>query len=111
MMTFFHSVQTSTGQVSVLTKTHWWGIIPKPHTNILPREFSKLGSLGVVINWSTNDPGTLKEMHDYIVRAVKEFGLDGIRESASLQTNKISGYAHVKELLPAQCHPHVAKVW
>lgn len=66
MSTCFKALDTSEGQVFVLTKTRWMGFVPMPHTSVTPHSAANLTRLGVFIKWTTNDPPTLARLHDAI---------------------------------------------
>ena len=51
--TYFKALDTSEGQVRVLTKTRWMGFIPMPHTSVTPHGAADLKRLGTFIKWST----------------------------------------------------------
>ncbi len=80
MSTFFKALDTSEGQVHVLTKTRWLGFVPMPHTSVTPRCAGDLKSLGTFIKWTTKDPATLSTLHDAIVRLVEQVGISGLVE-------------------------------
>jgi hypothetical protein len=80
MSTYFKALQTSEGQVHVLTKTRWMGFVPMPHTSVTPHGAADLRRLGTVIKWSTNEPATLATLHDAIVRLVEQVGILGLVE-------------------------------
>ena len=80
MSTHFEALDTSEGQVHVLTKTRWMLVVPMPTTSITPHNFGDLKSLGTLIKWTTSDPATLAMLHHAIVRLVKQFGISGIVE-------------------------------
>jgi hypothetical protein len=83
MSTYFKALDTSEGQVLVLTKTRWMGFVPMPHTSVMPRNATDLRHLGTFIKWTTNDPGMLATLHDAIVRLVEEVGISGLAEIAN----------------------------
>jgi hypothetical protein len=80
MSTYFKALETSEGQVHVLTKTRWMGFIPVPHTSVMPHSAANLKRLGTFIKWTTNDPATLATLHDAIVRLVEQVGISGLVE-------------------------------
>jgi hypothetical protein len=80
MSTYFKALETSEGQVQVLTKTRWMGFIPMPHTSVVPHSAADLKRLGTFIKWTTNDPATLATLHDAIVRLVEQVGISGLVE-------------------------------
>ncbi len=80
MSTYFKALDTSEGQVHVLTKTRWMGLFPMPHTSVVPHNAGDLKRLGSFIRWTTSDPATLATLHDAIVRLVEEVGISGIVE-------------------------------
>jgi len=83
MSTYFKTLDTSEGQVQVLTKTRWMGFIPMPHTSVTPHNATDLKRLGTFIKWTTNDPAVLATLHDAIVRLVEEGGISGLVEIAN----------------------------
>ena len=83
MTTYFKALETSEGQVHVLTKTRWMGFIPMPHTSVMPRTAADLKRLGTFIKWTTKDPAVLASLHDAIVRLVEEVGISGLVEIAN----------------------------
>jgi hypothetical protein len=97
MSTCFKALDTSEGQVFVLTKTRWMGFVPMPHTSVTPHSAANLTRLGVFIKWTTNDPPTLARLHDAIVRLVEGVGISGLAGFANDMTRteqrvaKISG--------------------
>ncbi len=78
MSTYFNTLDTSEGQVSVLTKTRWMGFVPMPHTSVIPQNAIDLARLGTFIKWTTNDPATLATLHEGIRRLVVEIGISGL---------------------------------
>ncbi len=80
MSTYFKALDTSEGQVHVLTKTRWMGFVPMPHTSVTPLGTADLKRLGTFIKWTTNDPPTLATLHDAIVRLVEQVGIFGLVE-------------------------------
>ena len=80
MSTFFKALDTSEGQVHVLTKTRWLGFVPMPHTSATPRSAGDLKRLGTFIKWTTGDSATLSTLHDGIVRLVEQVGISGLVE-------------------------------
>jgi hypothetical protein len=80
MSTYFEALDTSEGQVHVLTKTRWLGFVPMPHTSVTPRCTGDLKRMGTFIKWTTNDPTTLAALHDAIVRLVAQVGILGLAE-------------------------------
>jgi len=83
MSTYFKAVETSDGQVHVLTKTRWMWFIPMPHTSVMPHSAADLERLGTFIKWTTKDPAVLARLHDAIVRLVEEVGIAGLVEIAN----------------------------
>ena len=79
-MTYFKALDTSEGQVHVLTKTRWMGFVPMPHTSVMPHSAAALKRLGTFIKWTTNDPATLATLHVAIVRLVEQVGISGLVE-------------------------------
>jgi len=75
---------TPEGQAHVSTKSKWMHIVSMPHTGILPHPCSAgdLKRLGTFIKWTTDDPGILANLHEAIVRMVKEVGVSGMIEIA-----------------------------
>jgi hypothetical protein len=73
-------VDTSDGQAHVSTKSRWMGVIPMPHTGVLPYPCSagEIKRVGTFIKWNTNDPATPANLHDAIVRLVQEIGASGL---------------------------------
>ena len=67
----------------VMTKKWLYGILPIPHTSIMPKDFSQLGRLGIQINWSTRNVGKLSKCHKKLIELVNEIGLQALRENAS----------------------------
>jgi hypothetical protein len=80
MSTYFKALDTSEGQVHVLTKTRWLGFVPLPHTSVTPRSAGDLKRLGTFIKWTTKDPATLSTLHDAVVRLVEQVGISGLVE-------------------------------
>ncbi len=80
MSTYFKALDTSEGQVHVLTKTRWMGFIPMPHTSVTPHSAADLKRLGTFIKWTTKDPPMLSTLHDAIVRLVEQVGISGLVE-------------------------------
>jgi hypothetical protein len=80
MSTYFKALDTSEGQVHVLTKTRWLGFVPMPHTSVMPRSAGDLKRLGTFIKWTTKDPATLSRLHDAIVCLVEQVGISGLSE-------------------------------
>jgi len=80
MSTFFKALDTSEGQVHVLTKTRWLGFVPLPHTSVTPRSAGDLKRLGTFIKWTSNDHATLSTLHDAVVRLVEQIGISGLVE-------------------------------
>jgi len=78
MSTYFKALDTSEGQVCVLTKTRWMCFVPMPHTSVTPHSAADLTRLGVFIKWTTNDPPTLARLHDAILRLVEDVGISGL---------------------------------
>lgn len=78
MSTYFKALDTSEGQVHILTKARWMGFIPMPHTSVIPHGAADLKRLGTFIKWTTNDPATLATLHDAIVRLVEQVGISGL---------------------------------
>ena len=83
MSTYFKALETSEGQVQVLTKTRWMGFIPMPHTSVVPHSAADLKHSGTFIKWTTKDPAVLATLHDAIVRLVGEVGIAGLVEIAN----------------------------
>jgi hypothetical protein len=75
-------VDTKEGHAHIVTKTKWLYIFPMPHTGIItyPSSGGEWKQNGTFIKWSTNDPVLLINLHDSIVRLVKEFGVSGLAE-------------------------------
>jgi hypothetical protein len=82
MTTYFNALDTSEGQVQILTKARWMGFIAMPHTSVMPRNAADLKRLGTSIKWTTSDPVMLATLHDAIVRLVQEVGMSGLVEIA-----------------------------
>ena len=80
MSTYFKALDTSEGEVHVLTKTRWMGFIPMPHTSVTPHGVAGLNRLGTFIKWTTDDPATLAALHDAIIRLVEQVGISGLVE-------------------------------
>ena len=80
MSAYFKALDTSEGQVHVLTKTRWMGLFPIPHTSVTPHNAGDLKRLGSFIKWTTKDPATLATLHDAVVRLVEQVGISGIAE-------------------------------
>jgi len=78
MSSYFKALDTSEGQVQILTKARWMGFIPMPHTSVMPHNAADLKRLGTSIKWTTNDPAMLATLHDAIVRLVQEVGISGL---------------------------------
>src|SRR5438046_14444 len=78
MSTYFKALDTSEGQVHVLTKTRWLGFVPMPHTSVTPHSAGDLKQLGTFIKWTTNDPATLATLHEAIIRLVEQVGISGL---------------------------------
>ena len=83
MSTHFKVLDTSEGQVHILTKARWLGFVPMPHTSVVPHRATDLKSLGTFIKWTTSDPATLATLHDGIVRLVEQVGITGLVEIAN----------------------------
>jgi hypothetical protein len=80
MSTYFKALDTSEGQVRVITKTRWMGFVPTPHTSVTPHGAADLKRLGTFIKWTTNDAATLANLHEAIVRLVEQVGIFGLVE-------------------------------
>ena|SRR5438552_12963896 len=80
MSTYFKALETSEGQVHVLTKTRWLGFVPMPHTSVTPHSAGDLNRLGTFIKWTTSDTATLSTLHDAVVRLVEQIGISGLVE-------------------------------
>ena len=87
----------------VSTKSRWMGVVPIPHTGIMPYPCGAgdLARLGTVIKWTSDDPALLAHLHEAIVSLVQEVGVSGlveIRNSARMtqQLWKISGGAGLR---------------
>lgn len=83
MSTYFKALDTSEGLVHILTKSRWMGLVPMPHTSVMPHNATDLKRLGTLIKWTTKDPATLATLHDGIVRLVEQFGNSGLVEIAN----------------------------
>ncbi|HXM47079.1 MAG TPA: hypothetical protein VN956_04365 [Pyrinomonadaceae bacterium] len=83
MSTYFNALDIAEGQVHVLTKTRWMGIVPMPHTSVTPRSPGNLKRLGTFVRWTTSDPSMLATLHAAIVRLVHEVGISGLVEVAN----------------------------
>ena len=83
MSTYFKALDTSEGQVYIVTKTRWMGFVPMPHTSVTPHNTADLKRLGTFIKWTTNDPAILATLHDAIVRLVEQVGISGLIEIAN----------------------------
>ena len=83
MSTYFKTLDTSEGQIHVLTKTRWMGFVPMPRTSVMPHNATDLKGLGTLIKWTTNDPAMLCSLHDAIVHLVEEIGISGLFEIAN----------------------------
>ena len=82
-------VDTSDDQVHISTKSRWMGVVPMPHTGVLPYPCSagEIKRVGTFIKWKTNDPATLARLHDAIVKLVQDIGVSGlaaVRDSARM---------------------------
>ena len=80
MGTYFKAIDTSEGLVHVLTKTRWLGLIPMPHTSVMPQGAADLKRLGTFIKWTTKDATTLATLHEATVRLVQQNGVSGLAE-------------------------------
>jgi hypothetical protein len=78
--TYFKAIDTSEGLVHVLTKTRWLGLIPMPHTSVMPQGAADLKRLGTFIKWTTKDATTLATLHEATVRLVQQNGVSGLAE-------------------------------
>jgi hypothetical protein len=70
------------GQAHISTKSRWMGLVPMPHTGVLPYPCSagEIKRLGIFIKWTSNDPVVLEKLHDSIARLVREIGVSGLAE-------------------------------
>lgn len=75
----FTLVETNEGLVHVVTKRRWLGVVPMPHTSVMPQE-ADLRRLGTFIKWSNTDTATLATLHEAIVSLLKEAGPSGLAE-------------------------------
>jgi hypothetical protein len=75
-------VDNNDGQAHVSTKSRWMGVVPMPHTAVLPQPCSAgdIKRLGTFIKWTTDDPAVLAKLHDAIVCVVREVGVSGLAE-------------------------------
>jgi hypothetical protein len=80
MSSYFKALDTNEGQVHILTKTRWLGLISMPHTSVTPRGAGDLKRLGTFIKWTTKDPAALSTLHDAIIRLVEQVGISGLVE-------------------------------
>src|SRR6266481_1762549 len=83
MSTYFKALDTSEGQVHIITKTRWLGFVPMPHTSVVPHSAVDLKHLGTFIKWTTSDSATLATLHNGIVRLVEQVGISGLVEIAN----------------------------
>jgi len=76
-------VETADGQVQVMTKSRWMYVFSMPHTGIMAYPPSGADfSRGIFIKWTNDEPPVLQEMHETIVRLVKQVGTSGMTEIA-----------------------------
>lgn len=92
MSEYFKALDTDEGRVHVLTKSRWMGLVPMPHTSVVPHKATDVGRLGTYIRWATKDPAMLSTLHDAVVRLVEEVGISGLFEIANRekQTERIA---------------------
>jgi hypothetical protein len=84
MSKFTTTVETAGGHAQIMTKSRWMGVVPMPHTSIIPYPASAADLKdGTFIKWTTDDPMVLAELHDSIVSLVQEVGVAGMKEIAN----------------------------
>ena len=91
MSKFTTTVETAGGHAQIMTKSRWMGVVPMPHTGIMPYPASAADlKNGTLIKWTTSDTAVLQELHDSIVAVVQEVGIGGMMEIAN--STKITGH-------------------
>jgi len=77
------TLETNEGQVHVVTRSKWLGILPMPYTSVVPHRTSDLGRLGTFIRWEPTSYAALKTCHDAVIHLVEERGILGVANIAS----------------------------
>ena len=83
MNKYFTTLEMEEGRVHIITKSRWLGIIPMPHTSVVPHQGSDLARLGTFILWEPTDSTDLKTLHEAVIRLVQERGISGVADIAS----------------------------
>ncbi len=83
MNKYFTVLESEEGLVHIITKAKWLGIIPMPHTSVVPHRSSDLARLGTFIRWEPTDRTDLKTLHDAVIHLVRERGISGVADIAS----------------------------
>jgi hypothetical protein len=77
-------VESADGFVHVVTKSRSAGLLPDPHTSIIPANSAAVKSLGIVIHWRTREPSTLKKLHQAVIAMVEANSLITLVEIVNL---------------------------
>lgn len=71
MATYFTTVPTPAGEVTVLTKTRYLFLLNLPRTSVMPVRAANLRD-GVQFRWATSDPAELERLHDLVIQTFRE---------------------------------------
>jgi hypothetical protein len=82
MPSFTTHVDLPGGDVYVLTKSRFLGVLKRPATSVVPRH-----GLGIQFRWTTDEPDTLEYVHRLVVKLVYDIPYTDLRAIVNLNRN------------------------
>ncbi len=98
MNTFLDRVQTTQGEVIVITKVKFLFFFNRPRTSVMPMGTSDFGKrIGFQVRFNTSDEEILKQLHEFFVMMMSAGGFEPYLVGAKMGIIEFpSEYEHLK---------------